>query len=317
MPLPRGRLLWSDEFDQPTIDLTKWAYDNSLPENSELQIYVGPDPRTAVIQDGALVITALRQADGSIVSARLSTLHRFNFTFGVVEARMRVPLVQGFWPAFWTLGTSLLSAGWPGCGEIDIMEVFGSRRGSAACSTVHNLLHSWGTRDPLDGGCFHLEAVPDWHVWKLVWTPQRVAFYVDSEDENAPMWSFERTPEMTDEAFPYVAPQYIITNLAVGGNGPSEAVDEAALIAPGTHLAIDYVRVYELDKRGFESAATFGAPAAPGDLTLAAAHMAAALLALAVALAVWLRGGCKRRWSYLKSELAEPLVENTCGERGS
>ena len=125
---------------------------------------------------------------------------------------MKVPVVQGFWPAFWSLGTALLTEGWPACGEIDIMEVFGTRRGTAACATVHNLLHSWGTRDPLPGDCVALDVEPEWHIWKLLWTPTEVAFFFD-DDETTPFWRYERKPDMPDEAFPYTEPQYLIANL--------------------------------------------------------------------------------------------------------
>ena len=150
--LPRGRLMWRDEFDGPEIDSSKWQYENGpskadeqngTSEADELQTYVGPDPDTARIEDGVLVITARQQAAG-IVSARLSTRGRFNFTYGVLEARMQVPVVQGFRPALWMLGTSLPDEGWPGCGEVGIMEVSGTRRGSASCATVHNRAHSSG-----------------------------------------------------------------------------------------------------------------------------------------------------------------------------
>ena len=64
---------------------------------------------------------------------------------------MKVPWRSGFWPAFWMLGSNVHEMGWPACGEVDIVEVFGHRRGRQACSTVHNSMHSWGTQDPLDG----------------------------------------------------------------------------------------------------------------------------------------------------------------------
>ena len=59
-------------------------------------------------------------------SARMKTQgHR---SFGIntwVEARINAPEGQGIWPAFWMLGNSISSVGWPSCGEIDIMEIQG------------------------------------------------------------------------------------------------------------------------------------------------------------------------------------------------
>ena len=253
MPKPaRGALLWEDNFNGGVIDESRWGYEPTAsmapPLNDEMQRYLGRNNRTSRVADGALVINALRSGS-SIVSARLSTFGRFSFTYGVVEARMKVPYVQGFWPAFWMLGANVREAGWPACGEVDIMEVFGTRRGRQTCSTVHNPQHSWGTKNPLDGGCAPLEAPhPGWHVWKMVWTPQQISFYIDENE--TPIWSYARPADGdgTDDAdFPYTKPEYFIVNLAVGGNGPSEPVDMSALDREeGVQLLVDYVRVYAL-----------------------------------------------------------------------
>ena len=143
------------------------------------------------------------------------------------------------------------------------MEVFGHRRGRRSCSTVHNPMHSWGTKDPLDGGCMNLGGgvpqQPDWHVWKLLWTPETIAFFID-DDEEEPIFSYERPASSSNgamaaadgDAFPYTLPQYFILNLAVGGNGPSEPVDMDAL-AHGVHLSVDYVRVYGLSSPSLQT----------------------------------------------------------------
>jgi len=246
MPPSRGRLVWSDEFNKPKIDETKWMFETSPPQNEEQEEYTARDLRTARIEDGSLVINAIRdKVNDKIISARLSTLHRFNFTHGVIEAKMRVPFVPGIWPAFWMLGTSIMWDGWPACGEIDIMEVFGTRKGLTACSCVHNLEHSWGTHDPLDGGCASLESDPyGWHVWSAVWTPRGISFYIDDEAE--PLWGYERPLPATKANYPYTSPQFLVANLAVGGNGPAQDLDRAALEPPGVTFAIDYVRVFAL-----------------------------------------------------------------------
>ena len=160
------------------------------------------------------------------------------------------------------LGANVREVGWPACGEVDIMEVFGHRRGHQTCSTVHNLEHSWGTKDPLEGGCAALEAatLSDWHVWTLEWSPERIAFFFDDKIEPIFAYQPSQGSAATDgeddgqntatEQYPYRHPFYLIANLAVGGNGPSEAVDEEALDGEGTSLSIDYVRVYALKEEG-------------------------------------------------------------------
>ena len=267
MAPPKGKMVWSDEFEGDTLDAGKWRYEPSASMapalNDEMQQYAVPSSalanytaRTTSLRDGVLSITAIRDPESNLIlSSRISTYRLFEFTFGVVEARMNAPCVKGLWPAFWMLGSNVHEVGWPTCGEIDIMEVFGRRRGRNTCSCVHNNMHSWGTKDPLAGGCAELgplsDEQPGWHTWWLRWTPDEVSFYFD--EDAAPIWSYARAADasltatsQTDQ-YPYVAPMYFILNLAVGGNGPGEPPDEKSLEAPGTTLLIDYVRVYALD----------------------------------------------------------------------
>ena len=259
-----GKLVWSDEFEGDTLDAGKWRYEPSASMapalNDEMQQYSSAlanyTARTTSLRDGVLSITAFRDPESKLIlSSRISTYRIFEFTFGVVEARMKAPCVKGLWPAFWMLGSNVHEVGWPTCGEIDIMEVFGRRRGRNTCSCVHNNMHSWGTKDPLAGGCAELgplsDEQPGWHTWWLRWTPDEVSFYFD--EDAAPIWSYARAADAnlaatshTDQ-YPYIAPMYFIMNLAVGGNGPGEPPDENSLEAPGTTLLIDYVRVYALD----------------------------------------------------------------------
>src|SRR5947207_1952728 len=60
--------------------------------------------------------------------------------YGRIEARMQIPRGQGLWPAFWMLGDDIATVGWPGCGEVDIMENIGKEP-----ARVHGTIH--GPRD--------------------------------------------------------------------------------------------------------------------------------------------------------------------------
>src|SRR5438552_1554566 len=123
------RLVWSDEFDGPANsapDQTKWAYDTGATGwgNQELENYTKSPDNASLDGKGDLVIRAVRTASG-YTSARLKTQGKFTTTYGKIEARMRIPYGQGLWPAFWMLGSDIDPVGWPGCGEIDIMENIG------------------------------------------------------------------------------------------------------------------------------------------------------------------------------------------------
>ncbi|HEY8893853.1 MAG TPA: glycoside hydrolase family 16 protein, partial [Niastella sp.] len=117
------QLIWSDEFDGTSVNTGKWNIDNGNPNvNNELEYYQAAN---AAVTGGNLVITARQQSMGGqpYTSAKLNSYGKFSVTYGRIEARIKLPMVQGTWPAFWMLGNNInTGAGWPTCGEIDIME---------------------------------------------------------------------------------------------------------------------------------------------------------------------------------------------------
>src|SRR6056297_1240107 len=127
-------LVWEDNFEQGTLDETYWGYDigygpnNDGWGNDEWQDYTN-SPDNIKVEDGNMVISARcpsgvpGKRDGSVTSARVKTQNKISFKFGKIEASIKAPTGTGMWPAFWMLGNSFQTAGWPQCGEIDIMEI--------------------------------------------------------------------------------------------------------------------------------------------------------------------------------------------------
>src|SRR5262252_236623 len=120
------RLVWADEFQQAdgsAPDPAKWVYDlgGGVWGNNELQIYTDRRANSR-IEGGKLIIEARKETligtDGvrrSYTSARLKTLGKASWTFGRMDARIKVPRGQGIWPAFWMLGTNITKLDWPSC----------------------------------------------------------------------------------------------------------------------------------------------------------------------------------------------------------
>jgi beta-glucanase (GH16 family) len=245
------QLAWRDEFDQPDgsgPDLSRWVYDlgGGGWGNNELQTYT--DRReNAVIRSGQLVITARRETfqgtDGrsrEYTSARLKTLGTFSQAYGKFEARLRLPRGQGLWPAFWMLGEDFPTAGWPGCGEIDIMENVGREP-----AVVHGTLHGPGYSGAQGiGAAFNSPGghpfADDFHVFAIEWEPQVIRWYVDGTLYQT------RTPSDLPPGARWVFdhPQFLLLNLAVGGNWPGNP--DRTTVFP-QELVADWIRVY---KRG-------------------------------------------------------------------
>ena len=251
-PSPAGwTLVWSDEFSGPdgsAPDPSKWTYDTGGKGwgNTELECYTNR-LQNAQINRGNLVITAQQEnapfvcSDGSTnsyTSARLKTQGLFSQAYGRFEARIKVSAGQGMWPAFWMLGNDITTAGWPACGEIDIMENIGREPG-----TVHGSLHgpSTTTRTSDATSIFTLPAgqafADDFHLFAVEWERGVVRFYVDSNlyaTFTESQWPAGGT-WVFDHSF------FIILNVAVGGNWPGSP--DSSTVFP-RHLLVDYVRVY-------------------------------------------------------------------------
>jgi len=234
-----------DEFDGPAgapPDPAKWSYDTGGGGwgNGELQVYT--DSAANAFQDGRshLVIRATRPAtsDGTCPgpayrSARITTRGKFDQLGGIFEARIKVDSQRGLWPAFWLMGRDLLAAGWPACGEVDVLEDFGY---SATSSSVHapaggNGLYSAHHDMPSDAG---------WHVYQLRWMEDGMSF---SRDGHAfldvgrdfcppPAWVFGPAGAGNGGMF-------MLLNLAVGGNAGEPPPDTAFPV----DLMVDYIRV--------------------------------------------------------------------------
>lgn len=233
------KLVWSDEFDKPGLpDPAKWTYETGFIANNEAQFYVKERKENSRIEKGRLIIEAHKDNFGGhpISSARLITRGKKEFTYGRVEVRAKVPTGRGTWPAIWFLGANISEAGWPACGEIDLMEHVGYDP-----NTVHFNIHTKaynhmaGTNK---GTSVEFPKNLDWHVYALEWYPDRLEFFLDGRK------TFLYRKESDDPAvWPFNKPQFILLNLAIGGNwGGAKGIDDAIFPA---RFEVDYVRLYE------------------------------------------------------------------------
>jgi beta-glucanase (GH16 family) len=248
---PKWTLVWSDEFNAPDgsmPDPKKWTIiqDGSGFGNQELEYYT-ERPSNVRVEGGNLAITARKESykgpDGvahDYTSARLQTAGHFKQKYGRFEARIKIPKGQGIWPAFWMLGDDVASAGWPGCGEIDIMENVGFEP-----HKVHGTLHGPGYSgsDPLTGAYTlpnNQNVSDDFHVFAVEWEPGVIRFYMDEHLYETQ--TVDSIPSSKRWVFDH--PFYILLNVAVGGMWPGNP--NPATPFPATML-VDYVRVYSLN----------------------------------------------------------------------
>ena len=240
-PLDGYKLVWNDEFDSgsyPDGDL--WTYQEANPGwvNNELQTYVKEKTpagtRVADLKDGKLRIKCFKE-DGKIYSARLYGNVRTGWTYGYIEAKIKLPKGKGTWPAFWMMPVKFTA--WPDDGEIDIMEEVGTNPNYVS-SSLHALGHYHANNTQVTKERYLAGAEEDFHIYAIEWTSQYIQTYVDGEK-----LLYYENDGSGKRNWPYNEPFYVILNLAWGGSwGGMNGVDESAL--PCT-MEVEYVRVFQ------------------------------------------------------------------------
>ena len=240
--VPEGySLVWQDEFNTGSeLNPDNWTHEvkNSGWVNHELQNYVNhktPEGNLVTeVRNGKLRITALKE-NGKVYSGRVYAKVKDGWTYGYIEASIKLPKGKGTWPAFWMMPVNFRS--WPADGEIDIMEEVGYHPNYVSSSLHANAhVHSNGTQITHEMLCDGAE--DGFHTYSILWTAKNITTYVDGKVQ----LSYDNKGKGRDD-WPYDAPFYVIFNLAWGGDwGGTQGVDESAL--PAT-MEVDYVRVFQ------------------------------------------------------------------------
>ena len=243
LAVPSGyHLVWSDEFERDGLpDAARWAYDTGMNKagwhNRELQYYAGPRAENARVQGGRLVITARKESLSTApdwggqryTSTRLITQGKGDWTYGFFEVRAKLPCGQGTWPAIWMLNSAVI---WPAGGELDIMEHIGREPGRVF-SSVHTAAGHGA--NPAGAGRQVPDACTAFHDYQMHWTADTVRFGIDG------VAHFEyRNPRSGPDRWPFDKPQFLILNIAVGGD-LGGAVDDAVF---PVSMEIEHVRIY-------------------------------------------------------------------------
>ena len=260
------QLVWNMDFTGASLnsDAFNIEVNGDGGGNNELQYYcekgvsLGVEPVTG---KHCLILTATKEnyLGKTCTSGRVNTLGKVFFTYGKVEARIRFPqTANGLWPAFWMMGNNYSEVGWPRCGELDIIEL-GHRDGIKA-----------GTQDRYFNGAMHVGSRWDavwsdaksvtydysvedgFHTVSCEWTPTSVEMFVDKDiyPDAKPYFSTKLEPDDNDDynrQLIWSRPNFIIFNLAIGGNFPGiwDINGITALAGGPRKMYVDYLRIYQ------------------------------------------------------------------------
>lgn len=253
------RLVWRDEFNGTALDTAKWNYQTGTQDtygndtgvaywgNNEQQYYTQD---AVTVENGSLKITAekRRTGDRDYTSGRILTRDKASWTFGYFEAKMKLPVGNGMWPAFWMLpqpsspqNTSNEYGGWPLNGEIDIMEARG-RQPDRVDNTIH-FGSAWPNNKYLTKVAVLSSGIDEWHVYGVEWTADYIAWFADGVETFRLTKDRWYTDGSSVASAPFDRPFYILFNLAVGGNYDGGIAPDASFTSAS--MLVDYVRAYE------------------------------------------------------------------------
>lgn len=244
-------LIWSDEFDyEGRPDSSKWHHQTFAPNggswfNGELQHYVDKE-NTTYVTNGTLKIVARKEtyttqnSTKEYTSARLNS--KFDFKYGRIDVRAKLPSGAGTWPAIWTLGSNINEAGnyfgdsrgsvgWPACGEIDIMEQNGWDK-TRSYGYFHWANTQTGEYQNTGTTTYIADSSSEFHLYSLIWDETKMQILLDNV-------VFMELPN--EASNPFDNPHYLLLNIAIGGNLGGEVPANF----PNQVMEVDYVRIYQ------------------------------------------------------------------------
>ena len=262
-----GKLLWGEDFlgqAGAQASSTSWtprfcgqdaSNGGGTCHNNEQQYYI-PE---AIAQDGSadgnLIITTKRITQPpknagtcyvglcSFTSGRLDTQGKISFKYGFIEARIKMPVGSGNWPAFWMLGDNINQVGWPYSGEMDIVEIHSDRPTITTSATHFSATDTPSTccgnarfvYDEVDVG---VNVTSDYHTYAISWLPNSISYYFDGRLVG------KTTPSRVSGKWAFNEKFFLILNNAVGSFGGSWANLQSST------MSIDWVRSYQVNGYG-------------------------------------------------------------------
>lgn len=234
-------LIWADEFNgSGKLDSSKWVYEIGNGSNGwgngEKQYYTDRLDN-AKVENGYLTITAKKEAyqGYQYTSTRVITKGKFDFKYGRVDIKAKLPQGVGTWPALWMLGSNISDVGWPACGEIDIMEHWG-HLAEEVSSAIHTTDCSGLNCDQMRVGATIIsDYATEFHIYSMEWDEEEIRFYIDDQYK----YKYKPSSKNSDN-WPFNQPQFLIMNVAMGANW-----FEIDPNFSSSTMQIDYVRVYK------------------------------------------------------------------------
>lgn len=228
------RQVFNDEFTAKSTDRSKWNtgwFGDGITQGVNPEEVACYSPGNLAYGGGSVRMMFTRRAQvcggrsKPYTGAMLTTMNKFEFTYGYVETRMWVAGLNGKivnWPGFWLNGHT-----WPNDGEIDILEGLG---GNAAYN-----LH-WGSSPAAAAqmGSAVKGNFTGWHTFGVDWQPNSITFYYDGRKATPINTSAYGRNPAPGNVIP-AAKHYLIMGNSSAGPKPVATAS----------LFVDYVRIWQ------------------------------------------------------------------------
>jgi beta-glucanase (GH16 family) len=248
------KLVWQDEFNYTGFpDAKKWDYETGYVRNNEQQFYTHARKKNVSVSNGLLTIAGKKEkypnpfykkgssnwkyqySTTSYTSASINTEGLAGWQYGRIEVKAKMPKGGGMWPAIWMMGTNRKKVGWPGCGEIDIMEFIGNHP-----TDIYGTIHfpdAQKEHRSSGGKTTDTTLSNQFHVYAIEWNKEAIDLYFDDRMYH----HFVIDSAGTGSNNPFRKPFYLLINLAMGADWPGP-IDDTIL---PQQFVVDYVRVYK------------------------------------------------------------------------
>ena len=243
----------TDKYYLTTRNDRPWKYNSDKNKLQDGVIkYLDEEGNNFYLEDGALVMNT-KATDYGYSSTKISSKYKYNFTYGIMTARVKLATKNGASSTFW--GRTLDDIGGEGAivNEMDFVENYGTEQ-------IRPNLHTWenytdhtnhdGNIDyqenlyPASGESFSDE----YHEITLVWTSEKIIFYFDGvkyleQDINADRETWEAFHKSTYLIMDVSAPSGLYAD-NFDGTTPGDKLG-SLVNSFSENFYMDYIRVYQ------------------------------------------------------------------------
>ena len=227
-------LIWEDNFDSEKLNTSIWKYsygNNGGWGTGQLQYYTD-STNNVYLSDSNLNLKSIKEnyEGSSYTSGRINTKGTVEFTYGVIETRMKFPLVDGVSPGIMLYG--LFKDGvWPECGEIDA--IVGKDSFNQLTSGIY-----WG----IDLSYYNSYTFEDYDIsqfndYTIIWDKISITIYLDDLE-------IYKLYINQDQFKALHNPFFISLYLLVGGSTVGKKVNDSSF---PVEMSVDYIRVYQYE----------------------------------------------------------------------